>query len=41
MMPDVSLPTLAMQTAALVAHDLVDLVGRAGYNALQRTLATV
>ncbi|KAI8061520.1 P-loop containing nucleoside triphosphate hydrolase protein [Gilbertella persicaria] len=34
--PDVSLSNLATQTAALVAKDLVDLVGRAGVLALQR-----
>ncbi|KAI7880077.1 AAA-domain-containing protein [Lichtheimia hyalospora FSU 10163] len=34
--PDVSLPTLATQTAALVGKDLVDLVARAGVMALQR-----
>ncbi|KAI9348358.1 P-loop containing nucleoside triphosphate hydrolase protein [Pilaira anomala] len=34
--PDVSLLNLATQTAALVAKDLVDLVGRAGVLALQR-----
>lgn len=34
--PDISLSHLATQTAALVAKDLVDLVGRAGVLALQR-----
>lgn len=34
--PDVSLSNLATQTAALVAKDLVDLVGRAGVLSLQR-----
>ncbi|CAO3662808.1 unnamed protein product [Rhizopus stolonifer] len=34
--PDVSLSELATQTAALVAKDLVDLVGRAGVLSLQR-----
>ncbi|KAI8974404.1 P-loop containing nucleoside triphosphate hydrolase protein [Pilobolus umbonatus] len=34
--PDVSLANLATQTAALVAKDLVDLVGRAGVLSLQR-----
>ncbi|CAG8811905.1 14139_t:CDS:2, partial [Racocetra persica] len=34
--PDVSLSSLATQTAALVANDLVDLVGRAGLAALER-----
>ncbi|KAI8070405.1 P-loop containing nucleoside triphosphate hydrolase protein [Gongronella butleri] len=34
--PDVSLPSLATQTAALVAKDLVDLVARTGVLALQR-----
>ncbi|KAI8377091.1 P-loop containing nucleoside triphosphate hydrolase protein [Choanephora cucurbitarum] len=34
--PDVSLSSLATQTAALVAKDLVDLVGRAGLLSLQR-----
>ncbi|KAI9483939.1 MAG: P-loop containing nucleoside triphosphate hydrolase protein [Benjaminiella poitrasii] len=34
--PDVSLSSLATQTAALVAKDLVDLVGRAGVLSLQR-----
>ncbi|KAI9101308.1 AAA-domain-containing protein [Phlyctochytrium arcticum] len=38
---DVSLPALAMQTAALVARDLVDLVARAGYHALQRILGAL
>ncbi|TPX72904.1 hypothetical protein SpCBS45565_g00272 [Spizellomyces sp. 'palustris'] len=41
MTPDVSLPLLAMQTAALVARDLVDLVARAGYNALERVLGAM
>ncbi|TPX59002.1 hypothetical protein PhCBS80983_g02804 [Powellomyces hirtus] len=35
--PDVSLPVLAMQTAALVSRDLVDVVARAGHNARLRT----
>ncbi|KAJ3288504.1 peroxisomal assembly protein [Borealophlyctis nickersoniae] len=39
--PDVSLPTLARQTAALVARDLVDLVGRAGMSAIDRALKTL
>lgn len=34
--PDVSLSELATQTAALVAKDLIDLVGRAGVLSLQR-----
>lgn len=34
--PDISLSNLATQTAALVAKDLVDLVGRAGVLSLQR-----
>ncbi|KAF7722547.1 peroxisomal assembly protein [Apophysomyces ossiformis] len=34
--PDVSLKSLATQTAALVSKDLVDLVGRTGVLALQR-----
>ncbi|KAG0025018.1 peroxisomal assembly protein, partial [Podila clonocystis] len=34
--PDVSLKSLATQTAALVAKDLVDLVGRAGLVAIDR-----
>ncbi|CAG8446247.1 7060_t:CDS:10 [Dentiscutata erythropus] len=34
--PDVSLSSLATQTAALVANDLVDLVARAGLAALER-----
>jgi peroxin-6 len=34
--PDISLSSLATQTAALVAKDLVDLVGRAGVLSLQR-----
>ncbi|CAG8526342.1 555_t:CDS:10 [Acaulospora morrowiae] len=34
--PDVSLPSLATQTAALVAKDLVDLLARAGLAALER-----
>ncbi|KAI8968503.1 P-loop containing nucleoside triphosphate hydrolase protein [Mycotypha africana] len=34
--PDVSLSNIATQTAALLAKDLVDLVGRAGVLALQR-----
>ncbi|CAG8664974.1 1245_t:CDS:2, partial [Cetraspora pellucida] len=34
--PDVSLTSLATQTAALVANDLVDLVARAGLAALER-----
>ncbi|ORY89212.1 P-loop containing nucleoside triphosphate hydrolase protein [Syncephalastrum racemosum] len=34
--PDVSLSSLATQTAALVSKDLVDLLGRAGVLALQR-----
>ena len=34
--PDISLGNLATQTAALVAKDLVDLVGRAGVLSLQR-----
>ena len=34
--PDVSISNLATQTAALVAKDLVDLVGRAGLLSLQR-----
>ncbi|KAG0164776.1 peroxisomal assembly protein [Apophysomyces sp. BC1015] len=36
MAPDVSLKSLATQTAALVSKDLVDLVGRTGVLALQR-----
>jgi peroxin-6 len=34
--PDVSLQSLATQTAALVSKDLVDLVGRTGVMALNR-----
>jgi peroxin-6 len=34
--PDVSMSSLATQTAALVAKDLVDLVARSGLLALQR-----
>lgn len=34
--PDVSLNSLATQTAALVAKDLVDLTGRAGLVAIDR-----
>jgi peroxin-6 len=39
--PDVSLSSLATQTAALVAKDLVDLVARAGVLALQRVDRTM
>ena len=36
--PDVSLPTLATQTAALVASDLVDLVDRANLISIERVM---
>ncbi|SCZ94448.1 BZ3500_MvSof-1268-A1-R1_Chr12-2g03905 [Microbotryum saponariae] len=39
--PDVSLRALAVQTAALVANDLVDLVRRAGSAAAERALASI
>ncbi|KAG1151472.1 hypothetical protein G6F37_001953 [Rhizopus arrhizus] len=39
--PDVSLSSLATQTAALVAKDLVDLVARTGVLALQRVDRTI
>lgn len=38
--PDVALKSLATQTAALVAADLVDLVHRAKYASIQRTIAS-
>lgn len=36
--PDVSLPSLATHTAALVASDLVDLVSRAKYASIERVI---
>ncbi|KIM80937.1 hypothetical protein PILCRDRAFT_72673 [Piloderma croceum F 1598] len=38
--PDVSLPALATQTAALVASDLVDLVDRANFISIERVVGT-
>ena len=36
--PDVSLSSLATQTAALVASDLVDLVARAKFTSMERLI---
>ncbi|KAI7871610.1 P-loop containing nucleoside triphosphate hydrolase protein [Spinellus fusiger] len=41
MAPDISLKSIATQTAALVAKDLVDLVARTGVLALQRIYASI